>query len=255
MSDELNIKWTINRITTAIVIIAGGVLLILIINPLRTTMLKAMIALLILTLLFSPFIYLRKKLKVAIPLAGVYLIILIFLLLPGRDYNRDSIRERYVAGLSANEGLPFIWGGESRFGTDCSGLVRKEFVNALMSEGIFTLNPGLIRNGMYIWHYDCNARSLRDGYKDFTYQVRSFSCVNRIKDTDLLPGDLVVMEDGDHVMAYIGDNKWIEADPDKLNVLCITTPSDNPWFKFPVKIVRWNCLVDPNTEHIIRNTK
>jgi Ca2+/Na+ antiporter len=235
-------KWTINRITTAIVIIAGGVGLILIINPIRTTMLKAVIVLLVLILLLSPFVYFRKKLKIIIPLAVAYLMIAIFLLLPGRDYNTVSIRQRYIANLAANEGLPFIWGGESLFGTDCSGLVRKEFVNSLIYEGIFTLNPALIRKGLYIWRYDCNARALKDGYKDFTYQISSIPNVNATKDRDLMLGDLAVMDDGAHVMAYIGNNKWIEADPDKLNVLRITVPSDNPWFSFPAKIVRWSAL-------------
>ena len=35
----------------------------------------------------------------------------------------------------------------------------------------------------------------------------------------LRPGDLAVTEDGVHVMAFLGDQRWIEADPDAKRVL------------------------------------
>jgi hypothetical protein len=44
-------------------------------------------------------------------------------------------------------------------------------------------------------------------------------------------------------MAYLGDNRWIEADPGVQRVLIVTVPSeDNSWFHQPMKVVRWNIL-------------
>ncbi len=44
-------------------------------------------------------------------------------------------------------------------------------------------------------------------------------------------------------MAYLGDNRWIEADPGIGRVVIVLVPSsDNGWFRTPMKIVRWNVL-------------
>lgn len=48
--------------------------------------------------------------------------------------------------------------------------------------------------------------------------------------------------DGLHVMAYLGNQTWIEADPDAHKVIEVVLPTDNPWFKTPVVFVRWRCL-------------
>lgn len=58
----------------------------------------------------------------------------------------------------------------------------------------------------------------------------------------LKPGDLAVTDDGVHVMAYLGDRAWIEADPHAHQVIEVILPSDNPWFRMPVVFVRWQCL-------------
>jgi hypothetical protein len=44
-------------------------------------------------------------------------------------------------------------------------------------------------------------------------------------------------------MAFLGCDRWIEADPAEQSVLVVTVPSrDNPWFQQPMKVVRWNVL-------------
>jgi Ca2+/Na+ antiporter len=247
MKTVLNMKmksknWTINKSTAAIVIIAFGVSGILIVNPIKTTSVKISILFFLALIFLSPFVFFRKNLKTMISIAVIYLLALIYIFLPARPYDKESIRQRYVLNLAATKGLSFIWGGESHFGADCSGLVRKEFENALIEEGLMTFNPSLIRKALYIWWYDCDAKSLKNGYKDFTFPIFSGKNVNSIDSKNLMPGDLAVIDDGSHVMAYIGNNKWIEADPEELNVLCIDTPSNNPWFSMPTTIVRWKIL-------------
>lgn len=40
-------------------------------------------------------------------------------------------------------------------------------------------------------------------------------------------------------MAYLGDNKWIEADPPDLKALAFTVPvPKNAWFATPMTIIR-----------------
>jgi len=43
-------------------------------------------------------------------------------------------------------------------------------------------------------------------------------------------------------MAYLGNRRWIEADPDAHKVIEVVLPTDNPWFKTPVVFVRWKWI-------------
>lgn len=62
-----------------------------------------------------------------------------------------------------------------------------------------------------------------------------------------MPGDFAVTSDGVHVMAYIGDQTWLEADPDVKKVIKVKAPSDNPWFSEPVNVMRWAQFAQTNT--------
>jgi hypothetical protein len=44
-------------------------------------------------------------------------------------------------------------------------------------------------------------------------------------------------------MAYLGGNRWIEADPVAARVISAEAPSDEiGWFDTPMRIVRWSLL-------------
>ena len=43
---------------------------------------------------------------------------------------------------------------------------------------------------------------------------------------------------GVHVLAYIGNKTWIEADPN----IEVKTPARNAWFNMPVHVMRWRAL-------------
>ncbi|MEN3043505.1 MAG: C40 family peptidase [Fervidobacterium sp.] len=87
-----------------------------------------------------------------------------------------SLELNDIVNLSVNFiGVPYLWGGTSSYGFDCSG-----FVNRL---------------------YDAlNINIPRDAHQ----QEESLECVRQPE-----PGDLLFMEG--HVMLYIGDNKVIHA--------------------------------------------
>jgi hypothetical protein len=49
--------------------------------------------------------------------------------------------------------------------------------------------------------------------------------------------------DGEHILAYVGANRSIEADPGDLKVIAVTVPNlDNFWFQVPVYVLRWQQL-------------
>ena len=104
------------------------------------------------------------------------------------------------------------------------------------------MNPALIRTGVYLWWHDCSARALGEEFKQLTFSLTNAASINRLDASGLRSGDLAVTEDGIHVLAFLGDAHWIEADPDGKQVLIIEVPSTNSWFGVPVKLVRWSQL-------------
>ena len=59
----------------------------------------------------------------------------------------------------------------------------------------------------------------------------------------ILPGDLAVTAGGGHIMAYLGSNVWIEADPGVGRVITVSVPCEtNAWFCEPMRIMRWSLL-------------
>lgn len=60
----------------------------------------------------------------------------------------------------------------------------------------------------------------------------------------LEPGDFAVTSDGVHVLAYLGDRRWIQADPAAGEVVVDETPSDDRWFRAPVHVMRWVALAE-----------
>ena len=170
------------------------------------------------------------------------LVLLCSLVCPGRTSDPPAVRERYVDSLRSYEGARYVWGGENRLGVDCSGLVRKALINANYIEGLSTLNPSLLRNGISLWWHDCSARALGEEYRELTYHLYDVMSLNQLDHAQILPGDLAVTDDGVHVLAYLGNRHWIEADPDARRVLVLSIPATNTWFNTPVRLMRWRQL-------------
>jgi hypothetical protein len=77
-------------------------------------------------------------------------IISLIAILPGHPVNSITLREHYVQGLEFFMGTKYVWGGKSKLGIDCSGLVKEGMVIADLKYGLISLNPQLIREGLSI---------------------------------------------------------------------------------------------------------
>lgn len=166
----------------------------------------------------------------------------LFLLLPPKGVQTTSLRQRYIDALGTYTGTRYVWGGENRMGIDCSGLARSGLIVAEYKEGISALNPGLIREGISLWWNDCSARALGEEYQQRTRRLFSSPSINELDHSRILLGDFAVTANGVHVLAYVGENTWIEADPGEKRVIKLQSPSQNPWFNEPVNIMRWAIL-------------
>ncbi len=197
---------------------------------------------------------LRKKRAFALSLLSVGFALMIFICLPGFAPYQKELKQAYVEALEKYEGTRYVWGGENRIGIDCSGLVRNGLINANLQQGITTLNPRLIRKAFAMWWYDCSALALRDGYMKFTRPMFKASSVNAITNLSLFAGDIAVTSNGAHVLAYLGNNRWIEADPLVMKTIIVSTPSENIWFNTPVHVLRWSqCDKNPRATICIRS--
>ena len=167
--------------------------------------------------------------------------------LPGRSVDPGQLAADYSRGLRIFRGVGYVWGGEGLLGIDCSGLVRKGLVWGQLWHGLRTLNGRPIRDAITLWWHDSSARALRDGYRGWTTELFRNNTIVGADATRLKTGDLAVTTDGIHVMAYLGSQTWIEADPDVHKVIEIVLPTDNQWFNVPVVFVRWRWLGAPES--------
>ncbi|MBE2287086.1 MAG: hypothetical protein IAE77_26755 [Prosthecobacter sp.] len=154
-----------------------------------------------------------------------------------------SLRKNYVDSLKTFEGCLYYWGGESRRGIDCSGLVRRGMIDACLKDGVMTADPGLLRHGLSLWWNDTSAKALGDEHDGLTMRLFDSPDLTTLDHAKIQPGDVAVTADGVHTMAYLGDGNWIEADPGKLRVIQVHAPTtSNGWFKVPVRVLRWSLL-------------
>jgi hypothetical protein len=82
------------------------------------------------------------KIKVTrVACVTAFTLIGVLLVMPGREYSRSALCQRYVECLKQYEGAPYVWGGESARGIDCSGLVRRGLIDANFQNGMTTELP------------------------------------------------------------------------------------------------------------------
>jgi len=163
------------------------------------------------------------------------------LMLPGRAPNKTELRNQYVRALLSYAGTRYIWGGETRRGIDCSGLIRAGLISAQWRQGFATHNPALMREAISLAWHDTSARAMRDEHRGQTRLLFRAKGIDRIDSSKLLPGDFAVTSDGIHTLAYVGNNTWIEAEPGE-KVIVLKADTDNPWLKIPVHVLRWRQL-------------
>lgn len=164
-------------------------------------------------------------------------------LLPSRAIDATELRANYLQALTRYEGSTYYWGGENKRGIDCSGLPRRSLRDALLRYGIAHANGKAFRLAAEQWYYDTSAKALGEGYRSFTKNLAIEGTVQSIDSSTLKAGDLAVTKNGIHTMVYLGEGKWIQADPSIGAVATLHGRNDqNTWFDAPITMHRWTIL-------------
>jgi hypothetical protein len=179
----------------------------------------------------------RGRLKVIV--LALPLLALVPFVLPGKPIDPDFLRADYVKRMRGFEHTKYVWGGENALGIDCSGLPRRALRDALWSEGLHRANGSAFRMWLEQWWFDSSARAMSQGYRGRTRSLGVSGPLWELDKAPLLPGDLAVRTDGRHVVIYLGDHRWIEADPGRGKVRSWRpAPADGPWYD-PMTLHRW----------------
>lgn len=225
--------------TLACVVIAS-------LNPINSTLSRTAFLAILALAAFTLYRHFRPRSPSLIALTAGSLLIFSFLIafLPGHPSDPDSLRSRYLSALHALEGTRYIWGGEGRFGIDCSGLPRRALRAALFREALANLNPAPIRDALDQWWHDASALALSEAYRDYTVPLNLSGKLKSLDTSTLLPGDLAITQDGLHLLVYHGNDSWTQADPSIGKVITLNSRTDsNLWFHSPVTLHRWTQLV------------
>ncbi len=163
--------------------------------------------------------------------------------LPGGEMDTDALRKDYLKRMAAFEDTKYFWGGESSRGIDCSGLPRRALRDALLAYGFKHFNGDAFRQYVEHWWYDASAKALAAGYRNYTHPLDVTGTIQEMSYDTLMPGDVAVTTNGVHILAYVGNEQWIQADPRIGKVATLSGRNDdNPWFRVPVRTYRWQVL-------------
>lgn len=229
----------VNKISFLGVIVSAIILAVIYFYPLstfvtRSAFLFAIVLMLILLIFLAA--YNKRVLYLAVGLVAVLIGSKLIL------QSSKPLSIVYADSLKKYSGTKYIWGGENSSGIDCSGLVRKSMVNALLIKSLADYDFSKMKLAVDIWWNDCTAKALQNGFRGYTLRVEGVLSVNDADSSLLREGDMAVSLDGLHIMAYTGNKEWVEADPMMLEVIQKKTPSENVWFKIPMEIIRWEIL-------------
>lgn len=208
--------------------------------PLRYTFLKALLLLGVLGLWGGALCLFWGRKWVRAVCLGLVLTVGAVFVLPGRPPDAGAMRREYVRCLRFYRGTLYMWGGGNRLGIDCSGLVQRALIDAAVEQGVATGNPQLIRRGVSLWWHNRSARALGEGYRGETRLLFEAPSLNETDYGAVRPGDIAVLSDGVHTLAYLGDRTWIEADPEPMRVVEERAPGNaDLYFNVPIRIMRW----------------
>ncbi len=138
-------------------------------------------------------------------------------------------REAFVSQLKYYNGCPYVWGGERYNGIDCSGLIRM----ALAKQYLY---HGHVNAWFHLWLWDASAQDIPRKYDRIFGPASNWPSIKVMDNEAVSLGSIAVTADGVHILAYIGDDTWIQANPDIGRVTESKMNDNESWLEVPVVV-------------------
>lgn len=236
----------IRRLLLILTVGSIAALIVLNLDPVTTKLHRLAILCALGGIWLGPLLLFWKSKPLRYILLPIPLIAAVPFLLPGKPIAPGELRAIHLSRLTSYENSPYHWGGEKSRGIDCSGLPRKAMRDALLTYGIRNTNGKAFRSFISYWWNDASAKALGESHLDFTIPTYHNGTIATMDYGNLLPGDLAVTEDQRHILAYLGNEQWIQADPGAGKVIIENgRTSSNGWFAVPITTHRWTLLEHP----------
>ena len=230
------------KILAALHVCALVALIALLADPIRSGLIKLLIVALSVGVSAGLIFWIRKKSVRLICLVAVLLVAAVVTFKPVQPKPPEQVRSDYVEALRRYEGVRYVWGGETKRGVDCSGIVRAAWVDSQLRLGAKSASATPIRNAFATWWFDASAKELGAGYRARTVELHQSKSIRANQDRALSPGDFAIVANGTHALAYLGNHEWIQADPSAQKVIIVSTTNRNTWLDAPAVFMRWSAL-------------
>lgn len=162
------------------------------------------------------------------------LITLIFagLLIGASTNTAKPLPEQYVEALKSYLGASYAPAGEPG-GISYSALIRQ----ALLDTTVDRETRSAVQTNQ------CLSGELLRGCGGKLSVVQAAKNLHDVDYTLMQPGDLAILGDGIHTMAYLENRQWIHSDQIEGKVVTVEEPlGRGGWFFYQVTVMRWNAL-------------
>lgn len=210
------------------------------IHPVASLRSRVTLIVCVLTLLVLAAHRLRRRPRLRFLVPGLTAIAAVATLAPIRA-SMDAGEEGRAAAKAAlaYEGVGYVWGGESARGIDCSGLVRRAYIDAALHTAFTRGSPAHLRRAMHWWWSDTTAREFETAPPVSGERIGVLPNLRGNMPDTLRPGDLAIVTSGAHVLLYLGEHRWIQADPSAHRVNISDSRSDrNTWLDGSAVLLR-----------------
>ena len=176
------------------------------------------------------------------PIVIFLVMVSVWYVLDNKPFDTDMLRVSYRTRLNDFVGVKYVMGGESSVGIDCSGLARTALWQSMIRQGLKEVNPKLL--GPMLWNFwwrDLSVQDILNGKYGYTEKIGQASKLAGYNNKKLKIGDMAVVGSTSQVLIYMGEDKWIEANPDDKKVVInkADAHSKRPYFNMNTILIRW----------------
>ncbi len=158
-----------------------------------------------------------------------------------KNINDQFMNDTYVRRLWTFDGIKYMKNGETRYGADMSGIARESLWQAGVIEAIRSINPSLCgRAFAKFWWHDMDEKDILKGKYDYTYKVGKAMNIGSLDLDTLLPGDMIITEDGKDMKIFLGEDIFMASDGKHIKAVELMHMDKNiGHLSDKVAVVRW----------------